>query len=200
MALFYFLNQYYQYVFYNLNNKFSWFYNDGNIILKTYFNVLIFIKWFFLNSNFNNLLEILSVNDFLNDRLMWLYILTISTYLAKSFSLGLILINLQSRYFPSAFCLSISLYLVLYLCPFSSILWLIYESENTSQLYTLKQCCSNIFLLPNTLSTFVCIDCSCLIIGPYGLNPNLVLNSNDVGTVEYIVILKARTSRMYIPV
>ena len=129
-----------------------------------------------------------------------MYILTISTYLAKSFSLGLILINLQSRSFPSVFCLSISLYLLLYLCPFSSILWLIYESENTSQLYTLKQCCSNIFSLPNTLSTFVCIDCSCLIIGPYGLNPNLVLNSNDVGIVEYIVILKARTSRMYIPV
>ena len=45
-----FLDQYYWYV-YNLNNKFSWFYNDQNGILTTCFN---FIKWSGMNSDVNS--------------------------------------------------------------------------------------------------------------------------------------------------
>ena len=59
-----------------------------------------------------------------------------------------------------------------------------------SVLYLKTQCCSNIFLLANAFIIFVSIDCSFFVIGSYGLNPNLVLNSAAVGTVEYIIILK----------
>ena len=85
---YFFENQYCLYVFYDLNNKLSYFYNVGNIFLTTYF-----IEWLDLIINSDNLLEIMcinnfSVNSFVNfsfDSLMWLYILPISTYKSKYF-------------------------------------------------------------------------------------------------------------------
>ena len=109
-----FLNQYYQYVFCNLNSKLSSLYNDSNVF-ETLSDT---------NSNFNNLFEILFIKDSLHYLLMRFINLTnlsISTYLSKSFSSGLIPINLQSTSFHIAFCLSISLNLFLSFCPFSSI-------------------------------------------------------------------------------
>ena len=43
------------------------FYNDGNIILTTYFKALDFIERFHLHSSSNGLFEILSIKDFLDD-------------------------------------------------------------------------------------------------------------------------------------
>ena len=54
--------------------------------------------------------------------------------------------------------------------------------------------------LGNTFIIFVSTDFFFLIIGSYGLSPNLVLNSTVVGTVEYTIIQKSRSSRRYIPV
>ena len=90
--------------FLQLKNKFSWFYNDGNIFSTTYLKAFYFIKWFDLNSNSNNLLGIFPIKAFLDDLLMFLCILPISISVSKSFSSGLILINLQSNYFFIAFC------------------------------------------------------------------------------------------------
>ena len=104
---YFFKNQYCLYVFYDLNNKLSYFYNVGNISLTTYF-----IEWLELNFNSDSLFDILSINDsFVNFSfysLMWLYILSISTYTSKSFPSGLILINLQSSSFSIDFCLFIA--------------------------------------------------------------------------------------------
>ena len=71
LSILLFLNHYYHHVFYNFN-KFSWFYNDGNIFVITYFNAFNFIEWSDLNFNSHILFEVLSVNDFLGDFLMWL--------------------------------------------------------------------------------------------------------------------------------
>ena len=90
--------------FLQLNNKFSWFYNDGNIFLTTYLKAFDFIKGFDLNSNSNNLFGIVPTKVFLDDLLMFLCILPIPIIMSKSFSSGLILINLQSNYFFIAFC------------------------------------------------------------------------------------------------
>ena len=92
--------------FYNVSNKSSWFYNDRNIFSTAYFKHFDFIEWRF--------------QDSLDHLLMWLYILPISTYTSKSFSSGLILVNLQSRCSFIAFFLLISLHLFLSLCPFLS--------------------------------------------------------------------------------
>ena len=56
---------YYLYVFWSLNNRFACFYIMGNIFLTINFRHLAFIELLFSNSSSNNLLQILSINDFL---------------------------------------------------------------------------------------------------------------------------------------
>ena len=74
-----------------------------------------------LNSNANNLVEILLVSVFSVDRLMFLNIsLTVLKISKPSFSES-ILINLRPSSCATAFCLLISQSIFLTLCPFQSI-------------------------------------------------------------------------------
>ena len=75
--------------------------------MTTYVKALAIIKLLKSNSNFHNVFEILPINNFSDDSLICQCILFMALELLKSFSLGLILINLQPSSFLIAFCLSI---------------------------------------------------------------------------------------------
>ena len=74
---------------------FFMFYNVGSIFVTTFFSAYFIIRWFDLNSNSKSFFEILSIKDFLDDFLMYLFISLIGLKMLKSFSSGLILINTQ---------------------------------------------------------------------------------------------------------
>ena len=77
----------------------------GRIFLRIHFKHFDFIEWFDLNSNSSNLFQTSSASDFLVDFLMLLCILFIFLEIFKFSSSRLILINTQSIFFSSAFCL-----------------------------------------------------------------------------------------------
>ena len=77
--------------------------------LTIHFKYFDFIELFDLNSNSNSLLEILSINEFLEDFVMCLYIFYIAFKILKFCSLGLIIMKLHLSFSFIASCLSISL-------------------------------------------------------------------------------------------
>ena len=68
------------------------------------------------------------------------------------------------------------------------------------KLYLKTECCGNIFSPANTFIIFVSTDYSLVIIKSCCLNLNLDLSSIAAGILQSIVIVKAPSSRMYIPV
>ena len=70
------------------------FYNDGNNFLASLFNEFVIIEWFDLKSTSNSLFEILSVEDYLVDFLICLYVSFTALKMLKFSSSGLILMNI----------------------------------------------------------------------------------------------------------
>ena len=96
----------------------SIFCNDGNILLTINFKHFDFIEWFDLSSSSHSLFETLSINGFLFDLLMSLFISPNRTYSSQSFS-----------------------YFFFYLCQcviFHQFILLIYAQQNTNHFYRLK--------------------------------------------------------------
>ena len=101
---------------------FCLFYIVDNIVLIINFKHFDFSEWFFSNSNSNCFFERSSINDFLVDCLMCMYTRFITLLMLKSAASGLILINLQLRFFfyhhlPFFFIFKIStwIYLLVYI-------------------------------------------------------------------------------------
>ena len=86
---------------------FCLFYIVDNIVLIINFKHFDFSEWFFSNSNSNGFFERSSINDFLVDCLMCMCTRFITLLMLKSPASGLILINLQLRFFlyHNIFCL-----------------------------------------------------------------------------------------------
>ena len=117
----------------------------GLTIYFIVFDFIILSLILILNSNPNNLIEILSIRLFLVDCLAnWLYdclmCLNISLITLKTWThslLGSIVINSQSGSCSIAFYLFISRSIFLSLWPFSSITITTYSHENINQSYNL---------------------------------------------------------------
>ena len=93
----------------------------GIFFLTVRFIVFDYIVLSDLNSNPNNLIEILFIIDFLVDCLMCLNISLVALQISKSSLSISVLINLHPSPYSTAFCVFILKPIFLLLCPFSSI-------------------------------------------------------------------------------
>ena len=166
---------------------------------------LHFIEWLALNSNTNILLEILSMNNFLDySKCDLAFFLNANIHIKTLIWIiypGLIIrINSNehtSEFFFYCFLSSCFMVIVYIIRLFSSTSITSLCSGKCKWTQKLKtECYSNIFLLANIFIILVNTKCSLVIIISCWLNPNLDLNSFVSAILQYIIIFKVSFSIM----